>query len=442
MCSQQGVNAFKRRLWAKFVRYHILYPTTLIPYTYFQLENGLRVIHHQDESTQLCVLNILYDVGSKHEHPNKTGFAHLFEHLMFGGSQHIPQFDTPLQFAGGESNAFTSNDITNYYLTLPAPNIETGFWLESDRMLSLDFSQQSLDIQKNVVIEEYKERYLNPPYGDVWLKLLPLAYTAHPYQWPTIGKDVSHIQDATLDDVKAFFKNFYCPNNAILVIAGNISLEKATALTHKWFAPIPAQNTSKPTYTSEPKQQKPRFAKVEADVPVDLLVRAYHTVPRNDADYYTTDLISDMLGSGKSARLYNALVKENRLFSELDCYLTGDIDAGLIVIEGKLLPGISIETGEKAVEDVLQEFCVKGVEQAELEKVKNKTETNIRFNDIGVLNKAMKLAYCCLLGDINLVNEEVDRYRNITTEDVARVAQQLFDPNNCSTLHYLAKQHA
>lgn len=413
----------------------------MIQYTYFQLDNGLKVIHHEDVSTQLCVLNVLYDVGSKFEHPDKTGFAHLFEHLMFGGSVNIPQFDTPLQFAGGESNAFTSNDITNYYLTLPAPNIETGFWLESDRMLSLDFSQQSLDIQKNVVIEEYKERYLNPPYGDVWLKLLPLAYKIHPYSWPTIGKQVSHIQDATLDDVRAFFKNFYCPNNAIMVIAGNITLERATELTQKWFGPIPAQPSKKPIYQQEPKQLEPRLEKVEANVPLDLLVKSYHSVARNHADYYATDLISDMLGSGKSARLYDALVKENRLFSELDCYLTGDIDAGLIVIEGKLLSGISIETGEKAIEELLSGFCKNGVQETELEKVKNKTETNIRFNDIGVLNKAMKLAYTCLLGDITLVNEEADRYRNITTQDISRVSQELFNPNNCSTLHYLAKQH-
>jgi predicted Zn-dependent peptidase len=413
----------------------------LINYTFFQLDNGLKVIHHLDESTQLCVLNTLYDVGSKYEHSEKTGFAHLFEHLMFGGSVNIPKFDEPLQFAGGESNAFTSNDITNYYLTLPAPNIETGFWLESDRMLSLDFSQQSLGVQKNVVIEEYKERYLNPPYGDVWLKLLPLAYQKHPYRWPTIGKDISHIPDATLEDVRAFFKNYYCPNNAILVIAGNISLEKATQLTQKWFGPIPAQVNQKPKYEQEPKQLEPRLAKVEANVPQDLLVKAYHTVPRKHPDYYVTDLISDMLGSGKSARLYNALVKENRLFSELDCYLTGDIDAGLLVIEGKLLPSVSIQTGEMEIEKVLLDFCQKSIPDAELQKVKNKTETNIRFNDIGVLNKAMKLAYCCLLGNINLVNEEVNQYNNISTNDISRVAHNLFSPNNCSTLQYLAKQH-
>lgn len=379
-------------------------------------------------------------MGSKYEDPAKTGFAHLFEHLMFGGSVNIPEYDTPLQFAGGESNAFTSNDITNYYLTLPAPNIETGFWLESDRMLGLAFSQQSLDIQRNVVIEEYKERYLNPPYGDVWLKILPLAYKQHPYRWPTIGKDVSHIENAVLDDVKSFFRNFYCPNNAILVVAGNINLERTKELTEKWFAPIPSQPTQKPEYPQEPMQEEPRLEKHEANVPLDLLVKTYHTCSRKDNDYYTTDLISDLLGSGKSARLYDELVKNKRLFSELDCYLTGDIDPGLFVIEGKLSQGVSIETGEKAVEEMLALFCTNGVSDQELTKVKNKTETNIRFNDIGILNKAMKLAYSCLLGDIDLVNKEAEKYLEVKKEDITRVASEIFQVNNSSTLYYLAKK--
>lgn len=414
----------------------------MIPYTFFELPNGLRVIHHHDDTTQLCVLNILYDVGSKHENPNQTGFAHLFEHLMFGGSINIPEFDTPLQFAGGENNAFTSNDITNYYITLPATNIETGFWLESDRMLSLAFSEQSLETQRHVVVEEYKERYLNPPYGDVWLKVLPLSYKKHPYRWPTIGKEISHIEDAKMEDVKAFFKNFYTPSNAILVIAGNITLEHATELTEKWFGPIPAAQTIKPIYESEPVQTEPRFETVYAEVPANLLVKTYHTVARKDPNYYATDLISDILGSGKSARLYTQLVKEQKLFSELDCYLTGDIDPGLLVIEGKLSEGISVESGEKAIETILSEFCKNGVSEAELSKVKNKTETNIRFNDIGVLNKAMKLAYACLLGDINLVNQEAEYYQAVTNNNILSVSSSLFHPNNCSTLYYLTKQHA
>ncbi len=414
----------------------------MIPYTFFELDNGLRVIHHQDDTTQLCVLNILYDVGSKHENPEQTGFAHLFEHLMFGGSVNIPEFDTPLQFAGGENNAFTSNDITNYYITLPATNIETGFWLESDRMLSLAFSEQSLETQRHVVIEEYKERYLNPPYGDVWLKVLPLSYKNHPYRWPTIGKEISHIADAKMPEVKAFFKNFYTPSNAILVIAGNISLERTKELTQKWFSPIPAATSIKPKYETEPLQTEPRSETVYADVPANLLVKTYHTVARRDPSYYATDLISDILGAGKSARLYTQLVKEQKLFSELDCYLTGDIDPGLLVIEGKISEGVSVEKAEKAIENLLSDFCKKGISDAELSKVKNKTETNIRFNDIGVLNKAMKLAYACLLGDINLVNEEAEKYQAVSVEEVQTAASTLFSKNNCSTLYYLSKQHA
>jgi len=413
----------------------------LINYTQYSLPNGLRVIHHYDDTTLLCVLNVLYEVGSKHEHPDKTGFAHLFEHLMFGGSINIPKYDTPLQYAGGENNAFTNSDITNYYLTLPSTNIETGFWLESDRMMSLAFNQQSLDIQKNVVIEEYKERYLNPPYGDVWLKLLPLAYQKHPYQWPTIGKDISHIENANLDDVKAFFANYYSPSNAILVVAGNISIDKTKALTEKWFGSIPKRETQKPSYAQEPIQLKPRLEVYAANVPATLLIKAYHTVSRNHKDYYTTDLISDILGAGKSSQLYSYLVREKQLFTELECYLTGSVDAGLLIIEGKLAPGIILPEAEKLLEAKLLSFCKTVISDEELVKVKNKGETSIRFNDIGVLNKAMKLAYACMLGNTELVNEEVNYYRHVSSEDIMRVSNEVFTPNNCSTLHYLSNQH-
>ncbi len=401
------------------------------------MPNGLTVIHHQDTSTQLCVINTLYNVGSKHEDPNKTGFAHLFEHLMFGGSINIEDFDEELQKAGGESNAFTSNDITNYYLTLPANNIETGFWLESDRMLSLDFSQESLDIQKSVVIEEFKERYLNQPYGDVWLKILPLAYKVHPYSWPTIGKEISHIQIATLNDVKAFFKQYYCPNNAVLVVAGNITLKRCEELCNKWFSPIPSQIVTKPNYKKEPLQTKAREETIYAPVPQNMIIKAYHIAARNDKKYYIADLITDILGAGKSARLYNALVKNSPLFSELDAYLTGDIEEGLILIEGKLLPGISIHEANNAIEAQLQIIMNEAVTDNELTKVKNKSETNIVFNDIGSLNKAMKLAYAFVLGDIELVNKECDIYLSVTKEEIQSYSNTIFNTNNCSTLYYL-----
>lgn len=405
------------------------------------MANGLHIIHHFDDSTQLCVLNMLYNVGSKHENPDKTGFAHLFEHLMFGGSVNIEEFDTVLQDASGESNAFTSNDITNYYLTLPANNIETGFWLESDRMLSLDFSQESLDIQRNVVIEEFKERYLNQPYGDVWLKILPLAYKVHPYNWPTIGKEISHIENAKLEDVKTFFKNFYCPNNAVLVLAGNLDLETCKILVNKWFAPIPSQNYVKPSYSQEPKQTEARTETLYADVPLDMIVKAYHMPARTDEKYFAADMLTDILGAGKSSRFYVDLVKNKNLFSELDAYISGDVEAGLLMIEGKLSKGVSMGTAENAILNTLEDFKNNGVGTNELTKIKNKSETNIRFNDMTVLNKAMKLAYAWVLGDIELVNTEADSYLKVTEADIINIANQILIPTNCSTIYYLSKKN-
>ncbi len=414
----------------------------MINYNEFQLENGLKVIHHFDTNSKLCVLNLMYKVGSKDENPEKTGFAHLFEHLMFGGSVNVPEFDSELQMAGGENNAFTSNDITNYYITLPANNIETAFWLESDRMLSLDFSQKVLDVQKAVVIEEFKERYINQPYGDVWLKLLPLAYKVHPYNWPTIGKDFSHIENANLEDVKNFFYSFYAPNNAILVVSGNIELAETKRLTEKWFGPIPAREVKRPQYNFEPEQTEKRAEHVYNDVPLDLIVMGYHICERMHPDYYATDLLTDILGSGKSARLFNELLKKQKLFSEIDCYQSGDFDPGLILIEGKLIKGVTHQQAEEAIEKVIQELVESGVTEVELEKVKNKTETNIRFNDMGVLNKAMKLAYATYYGNTNLANTEVDEYLKVSANDIQRVAKTYLKSSNCSVLYYHAKHES
>ncbi len=410
----------------------------MINYQRFFLPNGLTVIHHHDPNTKLCVLNILYKVGSKNELPNKTGFAHLFEHLMFGGSVNIPDYDDALQKAGGENNAFTSNDITNYYLTLPQQNIETGFWLESDRMLSLNFNEHSLDVQRNVVIEEFKERYLNQPYGDIWLKLLPLAYKVHPYSWPTIGKEISHIESATLDDVKDFFFSFYAPNNAILVVAGNINLEQTKAFCQKWFADIPTREVRKPSYGQEPKQTAARFQGIEADVPLHAIVKAYHMPARMENGYYEADLLSDMLGSGRSAILYQELVKKQRLFSELDCYISGDVDRGLFIIEGKLMKNITHEQANKEIEKTLQ-WALENIAEKELQKVKNKTETNIRFNEISVLNRAMKLAYCEMLGDIEIANKEVEHYLAVNLNTLKAAGTDMLKPENCSTLFYINK---
>ncbi len=414
----------------------------MINYNEFHLANGLHVIHHQDTNSKLCVLNILYRVGSKDENPEKTGFAHLFEHLMFGGSVNVAEFDAELQVAGGENNAFTSNDITNYYITLPANNIETAFWLESDRMLSLDFSQKVLDVQKAVVIEEFKERYINQPYGDVWLKLLPLAYKVHPYNWPTIGKDFSHIEQATLDDVKAFFYNYYAPNNAILVISGNIDLETTKQLTEKWFGPIPMREVTRTNYLQEPEQTEKRVEHVYNDVPLDAIIMGYHICHRLHPDFYASDLLTDILGSGKSARLYTELLKKQKLFSEIDCYQSGDFEPGLIMVEGKLIKGVTHEQAEQAITQVINELIANGIREEELEKVKNKSETNIRFNDMGVLNKAMKLAYATYYGDTNLANTEVDEYLKVSSADIQRVAKTYLNPTNCSVLYYHAKHES
>ncbi|MCU0422620.1 MAG: insulinase family protein [Bacteroidia bacterium] len=414
----------------------------MITFNDFTLSNGLQVIHHFDASSRLCVLNVLYKVGSKNENPEKTGFAHLFEHLMFGGSKHVPDFDTVLQQIGGDNNAFTSNDFTNYYITVPSNNIETAFWIESDRMLALDFNQKSLDVQKSVVIEEFKERYLNQPYGDVWLQLLPLAYKNHPYQWPTIGKEISHIETATLEDVKDFFYSYYAPNNAVLILCGNISLEETKRLSEKWFGDIETRNVPAYNPVKEPVQLEKRTKHIYSDVPVDLLVMAFPICERVHADFYAIDLLTDILGSGKSSRLYSRLLKERNIFSEIDCYHSGDAEAGLLIIEGKLSLGITLEQAENEVWIVLNDLIKTGIDEQELIKVKNKTETNIRFNDIGVLNKAMKLAYASYYGNLDLVNTEADNYLLVTTNQIMMVAKSYLLPEHSNVLYYHSKNGA
>ncbi|MGE0078838.1 MAG: M16 family metallopeptidase [Bacteroidales bacterium] len=404
------------------------------------LPNGLKLIIHQDFSTPIASVNLLYDVGSKDEGPNKTGFAHLFEHLMFGGSVNIPLFDEPLEHVGGENNAFTNNDITNYYITLPVENIETAFWLESDRMQSLAFSKKSLDVQRNVVIEEFNQRYLNQPYGDVWLHLRPLAYTAHPYMWPTIGKSTDHIKSATLSDVKDFFYSHYAPNNAILCVAGPVDPAKIINLANKWFGPIEQRNIAKRNLPKEPIQTAPRELEVVRDVPFNSIYKAYHMYNRHHKDFPAIDLMSDLLSNGKSARLYQKLVKEKQLFSNVNAYITGDIEEGLFIITGQLYPTTTYKQAESAIaEEVLnlQEYAVSNYE---LEKVQNKFESNFTFEETSALNKATNLSFFELLGDANNVNLEVQKYRNITPENIRSVAQEILTENNCSTLYYTSNQ--
>lgn len=406
----------------------------------FVLDNGLKVIIHQDKSTPLVALNLLYNVGARDEHPEKTGFAHLFEHLMFGGSINIPDYDKPLQNAGGENNAFTNNDITNYYLTIPKENIETGFWLESDRMLCLDFSQKNLDIQRQVVIEEYKQRYLNQPYGDVWLLMRPLTYKVHPYQWPTIGKDIAHIEEAILEDVKNFFLNHYAPNNAILVAAGNITIKEVEKLTLDWFSGIKKRKIPARDLPVEPKQDTERRKTVYRDVPFDAIYKAFHMCGRSDTDFYVTDLISDLLSNGKSSRLYQHLVQEKRLFSELNAYLTGEIDPGLFVLAGKLIKGVEIEQAEEEIIKELGNIKNDPIPERELDKVKNKIESTLVFEETNILNKAMSLAFHELLGDARNINREVNKYKAVKQTDIMEIATNLFVPENCSTLYYKAEK--
>lgn len=414
----------------------------MIHFNRFTLDNGLRVIVHEDATTPMAVVNVLYDVGSRDENPAQTGFAHLFEHLMFGGSINIPEYDEPLQMAGGENNAYTTSDLTNYYIELPAENIETAFWLESDRMLSLAFSEKSLDVQRKVVCEEFKEHYINKPYGDVWHKMRELAYSSHPYRWMTIGKELSHIENARLNDVKSFFFRHYRPVNAILVVAGKVTTAQVKALAEKWFGDIPSGEKYLRNLPEEPLQTAPHLLEVTGKVPLDALYKTYHIYPRKDQRYYTADLVSDILGGGGSSRLHQALVKEKKLFSNIDCYHFGTVDAGLLTIEGKLVKGVKMKDAEKGIQEELDKLQQTATPERELQKVKNRVESMLAFEDMSLLNRANNLAFYELLGDAALMNEEFDRYERVTTADVHREAQIIFSEKNSNTIHYYAGNQA
>ena len=404
----------------------------------FTLDNGLRVLVHEDHSTPMAVVNVMYDVGSKDESPEKTGFAHLFEHLMFGGSINIPSYDEPLQVAGGENNAYTTNDLTNYYCQLPAENLETAFWLESDRMLSLAFSKKSLEVQRKVVCEEFKEHYINKPYGDVWQKMRELAYTRHPYRWLTIGKELSHIENAKLQDVKDFFFRHYTPSNAILVVAGHVNLAHVQILAKKWFGDIPAGEKYIRQIPDEPIQTTARKLEVKAKVPLDAFYKCWHIYSRLDPRYYGADLITEILSGGGSSRLYQSLVKEKQLFSEIHAYNMGSFDRGMFVVEGKPLENVSIEAAEAAIWEELEIIKQELVAEDELTKVKNKTESTMVFSEMSLLDKAMNLAQFELFGDAESLNHETDKYLAVTAEQIQKQAREIFRKENSSTLIYLA----
>ncbi|MCQ2231566.1 MAG: insulinase family protein [Paludibacteraceae bacterium] len=406
----------------------------------FVLKNGLRVVHQEESASPMVVINTLYDVGAKDEDPDHTGFAHLFEHLMFGGSINIPSYDEPIQNAGGEDNAWTCEDFTNYYVMIPASNVEVALWLESDRMLSLNFSQKSLDVQRNVVCEEFKQRNLNQPYGDVSHLVRSMVFKRHPYAWPTIGKELSHIENATLDEVKQFFFSHYAPNNAILSVVGNISFEETKRLVEKWYGDIPRRDVRLRQLPEEPKQTESRRMEVERNVPASMIYKVYHVCGRLEKDYFVSDIISDVLSNGKSSRLYQKLVKERPLFTEVNAYISGDIETGMFYVVGLLAEGTSFEEAEAALEAELKLLCDELVPVSELDKWKNKYEATQVLENMTLLKRANNLAYYELLGDANLMYEEVENYRKVTPQDLQRYAREVFVPENCSTLIYKAKK--
>jgi zinc protease len=412
----------------------------MITFQRFVLENGLRVLVHEDNSTPMAVINVLYDVGARDENPAQTGFAHLFEHLMFGGSINIPDYDGPLQKAGGENNAYTTNDLTNYYCQVPVQNMETAFWLESDRMLSLAFSEKSLSVQRKVVCEEFKEHYINKPYGDLWHKMRSLAYSVHPYRWMTIGKELKHVEDAKIEDVKAFFKKHYCPANAILVVAGPMPAAEVMVLVEKWFGSIPMGEKYVRNLPIEPPQTEAHRLTINANVPVDAFVKTWHMSGRLEDGYYVADLLTEILGGGGSSRLFQALVKEQQLFSGIDCYHYGSVDPGLFTIEGKLVKGVDMAKAEAAVMAQIERIKNEWVSEQELQKVKNKTESVMAFEDMGVTSRAGSLAFYELLGDANLMNTELEKYYTVTQADLCDYSKTLFAETNSNTVWYLSQQ--
>ena len=400
------------------------------------LPNGLRILVHRDETTPLAAFNLLYDVGARDETPGKTGFAHLFEHLMFEGSVNIQDYDRQLQYAGGENNAFTTNDITNYYVTLPAQNLEVAFWLESDRMLGLDFSEKKLETQKSVVVEEYRQSYLNQPYGDAMLLLRPLAYQVHPYQWATIGQDIEQIKNAGMDDVKGFFRRFYNPSNAILCVSGFVDPQEVFRLAEKWFGDIPAGPVNGRNLPAEPSREQEKRKEVTGDVPQHQIFMAYHMCRLTHPDYHATDLVSDLLANGESARLTREFVHDRKVFSEANAYVAGSIDPGLLMVTAKLHEQVSPSEAEELLRNELEKLMTTRPDDRELQKVKNRVEATHTYFESSVLAKAMSLCWYELLGDADLLNRQTDAYARVEPEDVRRVAEGVFRAENLSILHY------
>ena len=404
------------------------------------LPNGLRIVHHEDPTTQMVAVNVLYNVGARHEDPERTGYAHLLEHLMFEGSAHIPNYDTHVQLAGGENNAWTSNDLTNYYITLPCSNVETAFWLESDRMMDLALTEESVEVQKGVVIEEFKQRHLNRPYGDVQHLIRAMAYRVHPYRWPTIGLCVEHIEQATLESVMDFYHRHYTPSNAILSVVGGIRFDEVVRLAEKWFGPLPASTIAPCPLPQEPPQQRMRRKTVYRSVPADMLVMAFHMADRKSREYHVCDLITDLLSAGQSSRLTRHLIHDKRLFTSIDAYIQGSIDSGLIYIMGRTAEGVTLEQAEQAIWDELDTLKRNTIEPEELNKVRNRSESERTFNNINYLNRAIAIAQMELIGQDRDLTDELARYCAVTAEEVQRTARKIFTKKNCCVLHYKAEK--
>lgn len=409
----------------------------MIQFDSFTLDNGLTVIANQDDKTPLVAVNLLYRVGAKNENPKATGFAHLFEHLMFSGSKNFQSYDEAIQMMGGESNAFTNNDFTNYYLTLPADFLPHALDLEADRMQNLNINVQSLEVQRNVVIEEFKQRYINQPYGDLWAEIRRLAYKVHPYKWQTIGSDISHIENASLEQVRSFYDNFYQPSNAILSISGNVSLNSVKEEVERTFGKMEYKRTIFPAYSMEPQQKDNRRIKVFRDVPSNVICIIFPMSRRKDRQYFVQDLLSDVLSNGKSSRMYQGLVVEQKLFTEINAFISGDDDAGLFIVMGKYCDGISLEQGEEAIWHELKSVCENPVSEQELRKMKNKNEASATFSNMKILDKAMNLAYYAHLGEPDRINKEREFYNSITIRDLQQAAEQMFHLDCHSVLYYL-----
>ena len=405
------------------------------------LTNGLRIVHHEDPTTQMVAVNVLYNVGARHEDPEHTGYAHLLEHLMFEGSINIPDYDTHVQLAGGENNAWTNNDLTNYYIALPCSNVETAFWLESDRMIGLALTEQSVEVQKGVVIEEFKQRHLNRPYGDVQHLIRALAYKVHPYRWPTIGLCVEHIEQATLESVMNFYHRHYTPSNAILSVVGNIIFDEVIRLAEKWFGPLPESPITQAPLPQEAPQQRIRRKTVHRNVPADMLVMAFHMADRKSHEYHVCDLITDLLSAGQSSRLIRHLIHDQRLFTSIDAYIQGSLDEGLLYIMGRLAEGITLEQAEQAVWNELDTLKHNAIAAEELNKVRNRSESERTFNNINYLNRAINMAQMELIGQDRELTDELARYCAISTKDVQSTARKVFTKKNCSVLYYKAQNH-